>query len=87
MDTLTRTYANDGTSNANGTLRERAGGPRGNRPETLNNAAGYFMSNKTAGSHMPIDTQIHWDWRNPLNILPAFMALLFLLTVVELLVR
>lgn len=22
-------------------------------------------------SHMPIDTDIHWDWRNPLNIIPA----------------
>ena len=86
MATLTRTYPNDSASNTNGMLRERAGGPRGNQPEATSNAAGYFMSNKTAGSHMPLDTQIHWDWRNPLNILPAFMVLLFLLTVVELLV-
>jgi hypothetical protein len=28
---------------------------------------------------MPLDTGIHWEWRNPLNILPALI--LFLLVV------
>ena len=31
------------------------------------------------GSHMPIDTGVHWEWRNPLNILPALI--LFLLAI------
>jgi hypothetical protein len=21
------------------------------------------------GSHMPLDTEIHWNWRNPLNLI------------------
>jgi hypothetical protein len=27
------------------------------------------------GSHTPLDTAIHWDWRNPLNIIPALVVL------------
>ena len=33
----------------------------------------------TRGSHMPLDTELHWSWRNPLNIL-VIILLLFLLT-------
>ena len=87
MATLTQAYSNDGTSNANTMLRESAGGPRGSRSAVGNDITGYFMSSKTFGSHMPLDTQIHWDWRNPLNVIPAFMVLVFVLTIVGLLVR
>ncbi len=34
------------------------------------------------GSHMPLDTGIHWQWRNPLNILPAVIVLLLLVALV-----
>lgn len=30
----------------------------------------------TLGSHMPLDTEAHWDWRNPLNLIPASLTLL-----------
>ena len=87
MTTITQTYPKDTAGTAGVATRERAGGPHGNQPETASEFAGYFMSNKAAGSHMPLDTQIHWDWRNPLNIIPAFIALLFILTVIGLLVQ
>ena len=38
------------------------------------------------GSHMPLDTAIHWDWRNPLNIIPALLLLSAVITLVALLV-
>jgi hypothetical protein len=38
------------------------------------------------GSHMPLDTAIHWDWRNPLNIIPALVLLISGITLVALLV-
>ncbi len=31
------------------------------------------------GSHTPIDTDLHWDWRNPLNII-SVLPLLALIT-------
>ena len=37
------------------------------------------------GSHMPLDTDIHWDWRNPLNILPASLLLVTLVGLIGML--
>jgi hypothetical protein len=34
------------------------------------------------GSHMPIDTAIHWEWRNPLNILPALILVFLVIAVI-----
>ena len=34
------------------------------------------------GSHMPIDTEIHWTWRNPLNILPALVLVMVAIGIV-----
>ena len=34
------------------------------------------------GAHMPLDTTIHWDWRNPLNVLPALLLLLLAIALV-----
>jgi hypothetical protein len=34
------------------------------------------------GSHAPIDTSIHWEWRNPLNILPALILFFLAVAVV-----
>jgi hypothetical protein len=31
---------------------------------------------------MPLDTDMHWDWRNPLNLLPAAIMLLVLFALV-----
>jgi len=87
MTTMTHAYPNDSSSKTGLTLSERTGGPRSDLPETSNQLMEYIMSNTTFGSHMPLDTQMHWDWRNPLNIIPAFMILLFVLTIIGLLVR
>ena len=34
-----------------------------------------FSTADYRGSHMPIDTEIHWEWRNPLNLLPLLLLL------------
>jgi hypothetical protein len=43
------------------------------------------MHTANAGSHMPLDTMLHWDWRNPLNLLPLLLLLALLLALVALL--
>lgn len=40
-----------------------------------------FRTSPILGSHMPIDTEVHWTWRNPLNILPALLVLVFLIAI------
>ena len=42
------------------------------------------LSDTPFGSHMPLDTGVLWDWRNPLNILPALMLFVVLLALVKL---
>jgi len=37
-------------------------------------------------SHMPLDTAIHWDWRNPLNIILALLLSTIVITLVALVV-
>jgi hypothetical protein len=86
MTTITQAYPKDTSSKAGLTARERTGGPGGDQPESSHELVEYCMSNTRFGSHMPLDTQIHWDWRNPLNVIPAFMILLFVLTAIGLLI-
>ena len=59
----------------------RTGGrsPRPNRFERLEN----IRTSQISSSAMPLDTEAHWSWRNPLIILPMFMLLLFVVAVVE----
>lgn len=38
------------------------------------------------GSAMPLDTEIHWTWDNPLNIIPALIVLFLLLALIAILV-
>jgi len=73
-----------------GRLRERTGGPRnpppreprrGSRSIDAATANGLAI---TAGSHMPLDTVLHWNWRNPLNLLPLLIVLALLLALVAL---
>jgi hypothetical protein len=85
MTTITQAYPKDSSSKTGITLRERTGGQRGDQPETSHELIEFFIMNTPFGSHMPLDTQLHWDWRNPLNIIPAFMLLLLVLTIVGLL--
>jgi len=65
------------------TPRARLGGPRQRKPAST--PAERLMRYGTVdylGSHMPLDIEIHWEWRNPLNLIP----LLFLFLVVVALV-
>ena len=81
--TLTRTYSDHSTHEMGDSLRVRTGGPR------LPHSAGAhddlverFTSGAIFGSHMPLDIDAHWDWRNPLNIIPAMLLLLIVIALV-----
>jgi hypothetical protein len=41
----------------------------------------HFKAGELHGSHMPIDADIHWNWRNPLNIIPALIVVMLLIAV------
>jgi hypothetical protein len=62
--------------------RTRYGAP-GQRPATARHERNeYREKTDSCGSHMPIDTGIHWEWRNPLNILPALILFLLIVALV-----
>src|SRR5262249_26377484 len=66
-------------------LRTRWGGPRRRRPTmTRYERSEHYLIDRPYGSHMSLDTSVHWDWRNPLNILPALLLFDVLLALVEL---
>lgn len=76
MNTIARTYT---TEERELTPRTRTGGPRGPqdaRPQAANDWFERYVSQSGYGSHMPLDTDMHWQWSNPLNIIPAFMLLM-----------
>ncbi|HWQ14284.1 MAG TPA: hypothetical protein VNL77_15905 [Roseiflexaceae bacterium] len=60
------------------------GGPRNGRSTKTSYERSEHPAFGGRGSHMPLDTDIHWDWRNPLNIIPASMLLLLVIAVVGL---
>jgi hypothetical protein len=62
------------------TAHARTGGPR--RAPSIGFERNERVANDRGGSHMPIDTGIHWEWRNPLNILPALILLFLLIDLV-----
>jgi hypothetical protein len=43
-----------------------------------------YNQNDFPGSHMALDTDVHWEWRNPLNILPALILVLLAVALVGL---
>jgi hypothetical protein len=76
---MRHTYADTPTDNLPATARARTGGPsRRFRPANLFERSG----SDSRGSHMPIDTAIHWEWRNPLNILPAIILVVLVIDVI-----
>jgi hypothetical protein len=80
---LTRTYSDNPTHELASTPRARLGGPR--QPHTAaphDDLVERFTSGAIFGSHMPLDTEAHWDWRNPLNIIPAMILLLIVIALV-----
>jgi hypothetical protein len=80
MASLPRTYTNSTARDLAAKPRSRFGGPRQRRPSTAHEA--WFersTANSPFGSHMPLDIDLHWDWRNPLNIIPAMILLVIVI--------
>jgi hypothetical protein len=79
---FTRTYT-DNSSLERATPRARQGGPR--LPHTSAASEELFERIATGtifGSHMPLDTDAHWEWRNPLNVIPALIVLVIVVALV-----
>jgi hypothetical protein len=38
-----------------------------------------------SGSHMPLDSDLHWEWRNPLNIFPIIVLAAVVLAMIGML--
>jgi hypothetical protein len=79
MASLSHTYSDIHTDNLLDDIRERFGGSRG-RPAASERNELYGKGSR--GSHMPLDTSIHWTWSNPLNILPALVLFVTLIAIV-----
>jgi hypothetical protein len=81
--TLTRTYTDNTTPDLAASPRARLGGPRlphsSTRREELIER---FTTGAIFGSHMPLDTDAHWEWTNPLNVIPALILLLIVIALV-----
>jgi hypothetical protein len=81
--TLTRTYSDSPTHELTDSPRARMGGPRmPHSAAARDDLVERFASGAIFGSHMPLDTDAHWDWRNPLNIIPAMLLLLIIIALV-----
>ena len=77
MTTTAKTYKAVTTARFGG----RAPQPtRYESPSTYGLGTGY-------SSHAPLDTIPHWDWKNPLNIIPFTVLAVVLLGVVGMLVH
>ncbi len=54
-------------------------------PKTCSDQYGVFAGLRAPnGSRNPIDAEGHWDWRNPLNVLPFGILLIVLAALVSL---
>lgn len=85
MTSFTHTYPDSSAKDDSLKLRERTGGRKPRRSdEGRNTLYERISSYATAGSHMPLETELHWQWANPLNIIPAFIALLLVIALVAL---
>jgi hypothetical protein len=84
MASLSRTYTEDRTTADRIEARTRTGGPR-RETSPGNYWIEPYGTDRTPGSHMPLETGWHWEWTNPLNILPALVGLLTVVAVLALL--
>jgi hypothetical protein len=80
---LTLTYNDNPTSGLANDRRTRLGGPRLPQPAAAHDdLIERFTTGAIFGSHMPLDTDAHWEWRNPLNLIPAAILLLIVIALV-----
>jgi hypothetical protein len=83
MASLRLTYTDTLTDNRLAAARARTGGPRRyTRTARTRYERNERYDKDRLGSHMPLDTDIHWEWRNPLNILPALILFLLAAAVI-----
>ncbi len=59
----------------------RTGGPSRFTPPSQNTQ---FGIERDVMPHMPLDTTIHWDWRNPLNVIPASVIGIIMIDIIAL---
>jgi|KBSMisStaDraftv2_1062788.scaffolds.fasta_scaffold3652013_1 hypothetical protein len=80
---ISRSYTDTTTRERTGKPRSRPGGPRPSRSAAAREEwFERFTAGPGRGSHMPLDTAMHWEWRNPLNIIPAVILLLIVLALI-----
>jgi len=85
--TLTRTYGDNSTHELAAHPLAQLGGPRPpHSTAAREDLVERFSSGAIFGSHMPLDIEAHWNWRNPLNIIPATILLLIVIALVAALV-
>ena len=87
MAFYSRTYADGSRTTALPATRARLGRPHSRRPTRIDPVwREHDQIGSNLGSHMPIDTDIHWKWRNPLNVIPALLLLLLVSALVGIVV-
>jgi hypothetical protein len=85
MGFFSNTYTTESAHFGTAEPRARFGGSRRPQaPATRYERDEFYGMTTQHGSHMPLDTVAHWDWRNPLNILPALLLMLLVIAVVAL---
>ena len=79
----TRTYAESSSDARTAEPRARFGGSRRGPPTATRyeHDQHYGMANYH-GSPLPLDTAVHGEWRNPINILPGLILLLLVVALV-----
>ena len=82
MAFFTRTYAEASSDARTAEPRARFGGSRRGPTTTTYEREEYYGTTDHNGSHMPLDTTAHWDWYNPLNILPGLILLMLVVALV-----
>ncbi|HEY3232742.1 MAG TPA: hypothetical protein VGJ87_26160 [Roseiflexaceae bacterium] len=88
MASLSRIYTDTSGDDRLAAPRARYGGPRRRRTATTRYERNEYYGTTVdyLGSHMPIDTGIHWEWRNPLNVLPALILFMLAVALVALVI-
>ena len=80
MASFSHTYSRTHVEELLDAARSGFGGSRGRPSSAIFDRTEPYTGG--GGSHMPIDTSVHWTWCNPLNVLPALVLLATLIAIV-----
>lgn len=84
MATMIHTTADPFSRDTAAKPRVLWGGPRRRGPApTQAEKLMRYGATDYLGSHMPIDADIHWTWRNPLNLLPLTLLIFTLIALIS----